>query len=55
MCGHPPLYPQGVTAFYVVFHVKLVGLWITSVDNYGRSAEPTEGDGCRRSGLCLNG
>jgi hypothetical protein len=34
MSARPPLYPQGVTTFYVVFHVKLGCLWITSVDNY---------------------
>lgn len=29
------VYPQGVQAFYVVFHVKLGRLWISPVDNFG--------------------
>ena len=29
------VYPQGVQAFYVVFHVKLGCLWISPVDNFG--------------------
>ena len=55
MTGNPPLYPQGVYAFYVVFHVKLVSLWITSVDNLGCGAGPTERDGGRGFGGWLNG
>ncbi len=42
--GCPRLYPQGAQAFYVVFHVKLACLWITSVDNFGRGAALTYGD-----------
>jgi hypothetical protein len=44
-----------VNAFYVVFHVKRRCLWITSVDNYGGGAAPTERDGRRRPKHCLNG
>jgi hypothetical protein len=55
MTAYPPLYPQGVYAFYVVFHVKLACLWITPVDNLGRGAGSTEGDGCLRFGHWLNG
>lgn len=44
--GCPRVYPQGLHAFYVVFHVKLASLWITSVDNFCRGALPTDGDGC---------
>jgi hypothetical protein len=32
--GCPRKYPQGGQAVYVVFHVKLRNLWITSVDNF---------------------
>jgi hypothetical protein len=32
--GCPRKYPQGRQPVYVVFHVKLNGLWITSVDNF---------------------
>jgi hypothetical protein len=55
MTPSPPLYPQGVNPFYVVFHVKLVCLWITPVDNYAGIAAATEGDVRRRFGDCLNG
>jgi hypothetical protein len=40
----PLVYPQGVQAIYVVFHVKRGCLWITSVDNVSRGASPTQGD-----------
>ncbi len=33
--GYADQYPQAEDAFYVAFHVKLGGLWITSVDNFG--------------------
>ena len=52
---HPPVYPQGVQAFYVVFHVKQASLWITSVDNFQRAAMPTGGDVRGRRGVGLNG
>jgi hypothetical protein len=48
-------YPQGVQAFYVAFHVKRRGLWITSVDNFERAAVPTDGDLLLRGEGCLNG
>jgi len=44
----PRPYPQGGQAVYVVFHVKLEGLWITSVDNFGGGETPTDGDHGRR-------
>jgi hypothetical protein len=50
-----PTYPQGVHAFYVAFHVKRWGLWITSVDNFWCAAMPTDGDVLRRWDRCLNG
>jgi hypothetical protein len=55
MMARPPLYPQAVTPFYVVFHVKLGSLWITSVDNYHRHPVIRDGDGGRRFRHCLNG
>ena len=41
-CGwcRPLLYPQGVQACDVAFHVKRGCLWITSVDNFGVSEGP---------------
>jgi hypothetical protein len=42
--GCPRLYPQGAQAFYVVFHVKRQGLWITSVDNFGDRLGVGDGD-----------
>ena len=44
---YPRVYPQGPQAFYVAFHVKRRRLWITSVDNFGRGVEGTDGDGRR--------
>jgi hypothetical protein len=53
--AHPPVYPQGVQAFYVAFHVKLASLWITPVDNFGVVGPfPSIGRTGRR-GPCLNG
>jgi hypothetical protein len=42
--GCPRRYPQGTQAVYVVFHVKLGGLWITSVDNFRCGVATTDGD-----------
>jgi hypothetical protein len=50
-----PNYPQGVQAFYVAFHVKRRGLWITSVDNFWCAVVPTDGDELLRWLVCLNG
>jgi hypothetical protein len=49
------LYPQGVQGPDVVFHVKLGGLWITSVDNFGRVGVSTDGDGDLRVGAVVRG
>jgi hypothetical protein len=50
MRARPPLYPQAATAFYVVFHVKLGRLWITSVDNYAALRCPASVTGVDVSG-----
>jgi hypothetical protein len=53
--SRPGTYPQGPQAVYVGFHVKGGCLWITSVDNFGRAAMPTDRDVPRRGRGCLNG
>lgn len=45
--GCPRVYPQGLQAFYVVFHVKRGGLWITFVDNFYGVVAPTDSDRLR--------
>ncbi len=51
----PTEYPQARQAFYVVFHVKLGSLWITSVDNRDLARGLRDGDVDQRLLVWPNG